>query len=239
MPLTSDNAIGPLRGPQVSSRRPLARPSVTRRAVSRRQPTNSRQQGPQDKQLQEEQPKTRPTTKTSQDTTTKPMTTTHNQNPQTKPTNKSPNRAGIPMPPGPPPHEFTGTRRLGKCTLQRCHRRLSHQEPTRGRRLSPAKWQSTLPTVRPRFSLHATPGATEVRYQGPVRSGRSARHVRRLRGRRDRATGRPLRPPTACRTASPPFAFHYPLEPQQASLSNSLLESRQGDLIVIDVGGPR
>ena len=81
LPLTSDNAIGPLRAPQVSSRRPLARPSATRRALSRRQPTNSRQQEPQDKQHQEEQPKTRPTTKTNQDTTTRPMTTKQNQEP--------------------------------------------------------------------------------------------------------------------------------------------------------------
>lgn len=106
MPLTSDNAIGPLRAPQVCSRRPLARPSATRRALSRRQPTNSRQQEPQDQQHQEDQPKTRPTTKTNHDTTTRPMTTKQNQDPQTKPTNKSPNRAGIPMPPGSPPHEI-------------------------------------------------------------------------------------------------------------------------------------
>ena len=106
LPLTSDNAIGPLRAPQVSSRRPLARPSATRRALSRRQPTNSRQQEPQDKQHQEDQPKTRPTTKTNQDTTTKPMTTRQNQDLQTKPTNESPNRAGILMPPGSPPHEI-------------------------------------------------------------------------------------------------------------------------------------
>jgi hypothetical protein len=106
VPLTSDNAIGPLRAPQVCSRRPLARPSATRRGLSRRQPTNSRQQEPHNKPHQEDRPKTRPTTKTNQDTTTRPMTTKQNQDPQTKPTNKSPNRAGIPMPPGSPPHEI-------------------------------------------------------------------------------------------------------------------------------------
>ena len=98
LPLTSDNAIGPLRAPQVSGRRPLARPPATRRARTPRQPTNSRQQEPQIKQHQEEQPKTRPTTKTNQDTTTRAMTTKQDQDPQTKPTNKSPNRAGIRMP---------------------------------------------------------------------------------------------------------------------------------------------
>jgi hypothetical protein len=68
-----------------------------RRALSRRRPTNSRQQEPQNKQHLEEQQKTRPATKASQDTTTKPMTSKQNQDPQTKPTNESPNRAGIPM----------------------------------------------------------------------------------------------------------------------------------------------
>lgn len=115
MPHIYDNAVGAFRAPQVSDRRPLARPSVRWRARGQRQPANSRQQERQDKQHQEARPRTRPTAKTLQGTTSEPMTTKQKQDHQTKPRSKSPNRAGIPMPPGRPPQE-----------INPCHRVVGH-----------------------------------------------------------------------------------------------------------------